>query len=198
MRRNSLFKILLVFLCAIFVVFSCGKTKTEEELISEAEAALKEGKPNVALKAYKDVIRLHPDSPDRGRVQILIGIVYLDKFSDEEKMKEAWDEVKKVDPDFDLERGLYDEAQELQNHGNPELAVEIYEKIIAIFPDSPIKYQAQFLIGFVCSEQLNDYHKAKEAFQKVIDGYPDCDLVDDAQFMLETMGSDSLAPEFEE
>jgi len=198
MRRNSLFKILLVFLCAIFVTVSCGKIKTEEELISEAEAALKDGKPNVALKAYKDLIRLHPDSPNRGRTQILIGIVYLDKFDDEEKMKQAWEEVKELDPDFDLERGLYDEAQELQNHGNPELAVRVYEKIIELFPDSPIEYQAQFLIGFVCSEQLNDYDKAKEAFQKVIDGYPDCDLVDDAQFMLETMESDSLAPVFEE
>lgn len=198
MRGNSLFKIVLIFLCAAFVIMSCGKAKTEEELMSEAEAALKEGKPNVALKAYRDILRLHPDSPDRGRTQILIGIVYLDQYDDEEKTKQAWTEVKDIDPDFDLERGLYDEAQELQNHGNPELAVRIYEGIIELFPDSPIRYQAQFLIGFVYSEQLNEYAKAKEAFQTVIDQYPDCDLVDDAQFMLETMGSDSLTPVFEE
>lgn len=198
MRRNSIFKILVVFSCLICLVLSCGKTKTEEELMSEAEGALKEGNPKVALRAYKDLIRLHPESPNLGRVQILIGTVYLDHYNDEEKMKEAWDEAKKIAPDFDLERGLYNEAQELQNHGNPELAVRIYQKIIELFLESPLKYQAEFLIGFVYSEQLKDYDRAKEAFQKVIDRYPDCDLVDDAEFMLETMGSDSLAPEFEE
>jgi len=198
MRNYRLFRILLVFLCSIFVIITCAKTKTEEELMSEAEAALQQGSPNIALRAYKDVVRLHPDSPNLGRVQILIGIVYLDKFNDEEKMKDAWVQAKNLNPEFDLERGLYDEAQELQNHGNPELAVRVYEKIIELFPDSAIKYQAQFLIGFVCSEQLNDYEKAKQAFQKVMDEYPECDLVDDAEFMLETMGSDSLAPAFEE
>jgi outer membrane protein assembly factor BamD (BamD/ComL family) len=198
MYSNSILKVFLVVLYLVFLVISCGKTQTEEELMSAADVALKEGKPNIALKAYKDIVRLHPDSPDRGRVQVLIGIIYLDQYNDEEKMKQAWDEVKKVDSDFDLERGLYDQAQELQNHGNPQLAAKIYEKIIELFPDSPIRYQAQFLTGFVYSEQLKDYDKAKEAFQRVIDQFPDCDLVDDARFMLETMGSDSLAPVFEE
>lgn len=198
MHRNSNYKVFLVFSCVILLVLSCGKAQTEEELMAAAEQALKEGKPSVAVRAYKDLVRLHPDSPDRGRVQTLVGIIYLDQYNDEEKAKEAWDEVKKVAPDFDLERGLYDEAQELQNHGNPELAVRIYQKIIELFPDSPIRYQAQFLTGFVYSEQLKEYDKAGEAFENVINQYPDCDLVDDARFMLETMGSESLAPEFEE
>lgn len=198
MIKTSGIRIFFALFFLILGIISCGKTQTEQELMDVAEKALNEGKPNLALRAYKDVIRLHPQSQNLGRVQTLIGIIYLDQYNDEEKMKEAWDEVKKIDPDFDLERGLYDEAQELQNHGNPELAVKIYQKIIELFPDSPLKYQAQFLIGFVYSEQLKDYDNAKEAFQRVMDLYPDCDLVDDAQFMLETLGSDSLAPEFEE
>jgi outer membrane protein assembly factor BamD (BamD/ComL family) len=181
----------------VFLILSCGKTKTEEELMSEAENALKENNSKIAVKAYKDIIRLHPQSPNVGRIQTLIGIVYLNH-NDEEKMKQAWDEVKTIAPDYDLEKALYDEAQELQNHDQPELAVKIYQKILQRFPDSPIRYQAQFLIGFVSSEQLKNYDQAKESFQKVIQDYPDCDLVDDAQFMLETMGSDSLTPEFEE
>ena len=197
MRRNSIFRILIIMPCLVFLILSCGKTKTEEELMSEAENALKENNPKVAVKAYKDIIRLHPQSPNLGRIQTLIGIVYLNH-NDEDKMKQAWDEVKTIAPDYDLEKGLFDEAQELQNHDQPELAVKIYQKILQRFPDSPIKYQAQFLIGFVSSEQLKNYDQAKEAFQRVIEGYPDCDLVDDAQFMLETMGSDSLTPEFEE
>lgn len=198
MRRDSIFKLFVIISCLVFLIISCAKTKTEGELMSQAEKALKEGDSKVAVKAYKDIIRLHPQSPNLGQVQTLIGIVYLDKYNDEEKMKEAWEEVAKVAPDFDLEKGLYDEAQELQNHGQPELAVKIYQKILQFFPDSNIKYQAQFLIGFVSSEQLKEYDQARDAFQKVIDQYQDCDLVDDAQFMLKTMGSDSLTPEFEE
>jgi outer membrane protein assembly factor BamD (BamD/ComL family) len=198
MQRSSTFKILIILSCLIFLVLSCGRTKTEEELMSEAEKSLKEDNPKMALRAYKDIVRLYPQSPNLGQIQTLIGIIYLDRYNDEEKMKQAWEEVKKVAPDFDLERGLYNEAQELQNHGNPELAIKIYQKIIELFPDSRIRYQAQFLIGFVYSEQLKDYDKAKTAFHKVIDQYPDCDLVDDAQFMLETIGSDTLVPEFKE
>lgn len=197
MRRDSIFRILIILSCLVFLILSCGKTKTEDELMSEAENALKENNPKIAIKAYKDIIRLHPQSPNLGRIQTLIGVVYLNH-NDEEKMKQAWDDLKTIAPDYDLEKGLYDEAQELQNHDQPELAVKIYQKILQRFPDSPIKYQAQFLIGFVFSEQLKNYDQAKDAFQKVIQGYPDCDLVDDAQFMLETMGSDSLTPEFEE
>jgi len=198
MRRNSIIKILILFSCLILLIICCGKTQTEEELMVAAEQALKEGKPNLALRAYKDIIRLHPQSPNLGRIQTLIGVIYLDQYDDEEKSLQAWNEVKEIAPDFDLEKGLYNEAQEFQNHGKPELAVKIYQKILGLFPDSPIKYQAQFLIGFVYSEQLKDHNMAKEAFQKVIDQYPDCDLVDDAQFMLKTTGSDSLTPEFEE
>ena len=197
MRKDSIFKICVIFSCLIFLVLSCSKTRTEEELVSEAEKALKEDNTKAAVKAYKDIIRLHPQSPNLGRIQTLIGVVYL-SYNDEEKMKQAWDEVKAIAPDYDLEKGLYDEAQELQNHDQPELAVKIYQRILQRFPDSPISYQAQFLIGFVSSEQLKNSNQAREAFQKLIDQYPDCDLVDDAQFMLKTMGSDSLTPEFEE
>ena len=150
MRRDSIFRILIILSCLVFLILSCGKTKTEDELMSEAENALKENNPKIAIKAYKDIIRLHPQSPNLGRIQTLVGIVYLNH-NDEEKMRQAWDEVKTIAPDYDLEKGLYDEAQELQNHDQPELAVKIYQKILQRFPDSPIKYQAQFLIGFVSS-----------------------------------------------
>lgn len=90
------------------------------------------------------------------------------------------------------EEQLYAEAQACSEKGNFTLAIKTYEEILKLYPESPNSYKAQFLIGFVYSENLKDYNKAKEVYEKVIKKYPDCDLADDAKVMLESMGSDSL------
>jgi len=90
------------------------------------------------------------------------------------------------------EEQLYAEAQACSEKGNFTSAIKTYEEILKLYPESPNSYKAQFLIGFVYSENLKDYNKAKEVYEKVIKKYPDCDLADDAKVMLESMGSDSL------
>lgn len=85
------------------------------------------------------------------------------------------------------EQDLYTEAQNHSEDGNFESAIGTYEKILELFPDSPRVYKAQFLIGFVYSENLKDQQKAKENYLKVIDDYPECDLADDARYMIEMM-----------
>ena len=90
------------------------------------------------------------------------------------------------------EQELYTEAQEFSEKGDFQSAIETYEEILKVFPDSPRVCKAQFLIGFVYSENLKDYEKARENYKKVIEKYPDCDLADDAKYMLETMEQDNL------
>jgi len=90
------------------------------------------------------------------------------------------------------EQELYTEAQEFSEKGDFQSAIKTYEEILKVYPDSPRVYKAQFLIGFVYSENLKDYEKARENYKKVIEKYPDCDLADDAKYMLETMEEDSL------
>jgi TolA-binding protein len=90
------------------------------------------------------------------------------------------------------EEQLYAEAQAYSEKGEFTSAIKTYEEILRLYPESPNSYKAQFLIGFVYSENLKDYNKAKEVYEKVIKNYPDCDLADDAKVMLESMGSDSL------
>ncbi|MGB7062163.1 MAG: tetratricopeptide repeat protein [Candidatus Zixiibacteriota bacterium] len=85
------------------------------------------------------------------------------------------------------EQDLYTEAQNHSEDGNFESAIGTYEKILELYPDSPRAYKAQFLIGFVYSENLKDQQKAKENYLKVIDDYPECDLADDARYMIEMM-----------
>ena len=90
------------------------------------------------------------------------------------------------------EEELYTEAQNYSEKGDFQSAIKTYEEILKIYPHSPLAYKAQFLIGFVYSENIKDYQKAKENYKKVIEKYPDCDLADDAKYMLQTMEKDSL------
>lgn len=85
------------------------------------------------------------------------------------------------------EQDLYTDAQNCSERGEFESAINTYENILELYPDSPRAYKAQFLIGFVFSENLKDQQKAKENYQKVIDKYPECDLADDARYMIEMM-----------
>lgn len=192
MRVRSLFKILILSIVYLLFMVDCSKPRSEQELFQKADKALAEGKFNEAIKSYKDITRFFPKSSESPKAQFLIGITYLDKLNDPQNAEESFKELLKDFPDFDLEKNLYDKAQEAQSNNKSELAIKIYEQILTLFPQSPNDYKAQFLIGFVYSEQLRDYEKAKEAYKKVIEKYPSSDLADDAEFMLKTVGSDSL------
>jgi parvulin-like peptidyl-prolyl isomerase len=69
--------------------------------------------------------------------------------------------------------------------------VGIYRELIKRFPDSKYAAQAQFMIGFIYSEELKDYDKAEEALQVVIDKYPGSELVESAKWMLKNMRDSS-------
>ncbi|OQY27744.1 MAG: hypothetical protein B6244_09555 [Candidatus Cloacimonetes bacterium 4572_55] len=79
---------------------------------------------------------------------------------------------------------LFDEAQ---NSKDPRKALLLYEAIVQQYPETEHAYKAQFMIGFVYSEQLTERDKAKEAFGILIEKYPDSELADDARWMLENM-----------
>jgi TolA-binding protein len=90
------------------------------------------------------------------------------------------------------EEELYTLAQEYSEKGDFQSAIETYQEILKVYPDSPLSYKAQFLIGFVYSENLRDFENAKVNYRKVIEDHPDCDLADDAQYMLDIMEKESI------
>jgi len=195
MGVKALFKVLVLTIIYLLLVVNCSKPKSEQELFQQADKALAEGKFNDAIKAYKDITRFFPKSPESGKAQFLMGIIYLDTLNDLKNAEGTFKRLLKDYPDFDLERKLYDLAQDAQSNNKSELAIKIYDQILILFPQSPNDYKAQFLIGFVYSEQLEDHQKAKEAYRKVIEKYPNSDLADDAEFMIKAMEADSLLRE---
>jgi TolA-binding protein len=65
--------------------------------------------------------------------------------------------------------------------------IDIYSELVRKFPDSKYASQAQFMMGFVYSEELKDYEKAEQTFQVMLKKYPDSELADSARWMLDNM-----------
>jgi TolA-binding protein len=51
--------------------------------------------------------------------------------------------------------------------------------------------QAQFMVGFIQSEELRDYDAAERSFKAMLQNYPKSELTASAKWMLEHMRSES-------
>ena len=89
-------------------------------------------------------------------------------------------------------REMFNEAQAL---GPPDQRIEAYKKMLAEYPQSEVSPQAQFMIGFIYSEELKDYDHAEEAFKTLLARYPNAELAPSAQWMIGHMRSED-APAF--
>lgn len=85
--------------------------------------------------------------------------------------------------------------QDAQQAGTPEQRIEAYQKVVDMYPDADVSPQAQFMVGFIRSEELKDYDKAESAFQTLLKRYPKSELAASAQWMIEHMRTEE-APSF--
>ncbi len=191
MKRQILL-IGMIFSTAV-LISSCSR-KSEQVLNQEAEKALAEKNYKEAVSVYNQLVRSFSKSPDAPKAYFNLGMVYFGNLNDQKKGEQVWEKLVRKFPGFDLEREFFAYAQETQDRRDPQLAIRVYEEILRYFPASPNRDKASFLIGFVYSEQLKDYPKAKEVFEKFIKEYPQSDLKDDAEFMLKNLGKE---PDFE-
>lgn len=89
-------------------------------------------------------------------------------------------------------REMFNEAQ---TAGTAEQRIDAYRKMLAEYPDSDVSPQAQFMIGFIYSEELKRYEEAELAFRELLQRYPAAELAPSANWMLEHMREED-APEF--
>ena len=191
------FSKIMVFMTVVGLLLSCSsEKKSEHQLYDQAQTYSEKGNFNDAIEIYRKILRLYPQSPNSYRALFLTGLVYSQDLKDDKKAETIFQKFLEKYPNG--EELLYNEAQSFSEKGNFTSAIKTYKEILKLYPESPYSCKAEFLIGFVYSENLKDYDKAKEVYQKVIENYPDCDLADDAKFMLESMASDSLPGDFTE
>jgi outer membrane protein assembly factor BamD (BamD/ComL family) len=88
---------------------------------------------------------------------------------------------------------LFGDARKLQEEGKYAEAVTGYEKLIQVHPKGKYAPQAQFMIGFICANELKDLAKAEKAYKAFLEKYAaksDSGMVASARWELENLGKD--------
>jgi peptidyl-prolyl cis-trans isomerase C len=88
-------------------------------------------------------------------------------------------------------RDLFNEAQAITA---PEARITAYRSLLQEHPDSDVSPQAQFMIGFIYSEELKNYDEAAVAFRELLRRYPKAELAPSAEWMLEHMREENAPP----
>jgi peptidyl-prolyl cis-trans isomerase C len=91
------------------------------------------------------------------------------------------------------EEELFTRAQQTNDTAE---RLDLYLQLVMNYPDGGYADDAQFMIGFIQSEELHDYDSARNAFQRLLEKYPRSELAESARWMIENMGKE--APPFTE
>jgi peptidyl-prolyl cis-trans isomerase C len=89
-------------------------------------------------------------------------------------------------------RDLFKEAQEA---GSAADRIGKYRDLLKEHPQSDVSAQAQFMIGFIYSEELRSYDEAEKEFRQLLKSYPQSELAASAQWMVDHMRTED-APSF--
>jgi outer membrane protein assembly factor BamD (BamD/ComL family) len=81
------------------------------------------------------------------------------------------------------EEELFVQARDFEAAEQYDNAILTYDTIMEKYPDSPNRYKALFMKGYIYMDPLNDTKKAVAAFDQLLSEYPDCDLADDAKVL---------------
>jgi EpsD family peptidyl-prolyl cis-trans isomerase len=102
------------------------------------------------------------------------------------------------DAEKELEGKTAEELMKLATEaGDARDKIEYYRGLLKKYPNFARADEAQFMIGFAYSEELQDFDAARREYQAVIDNYPQSEMRESAQFMLQNMGRGSTLPDFE-
>lgn len=85
--------------------------------------------------------------------------------------------------------------QDAQQAGTADARIDGYRKVVENYPEADIAPQAQFMVGFINSEELKKYDEAEKAFRELLAKYPKSELAASAQWMVDHMRSED-APNF--
>ncbi len=86
--------------------------------------------------------------------------------------------------------------REAQDAATSDERIAAYRRVVEEHPENELAPQAQFMVGFIYSEEKKDYDQAESAFRELLRKYPQSELVVSANWMLENMRSDKV-PEFD-
>jgi len=101
---------------------------------------------------------------------------------------------------------LFDASKDLDNKSAEDLMrmateatiprdkIEYYRALVKKYPTYERADEAQFMIGFVYSEELRDFELAKQEYELLLKNYPNSDVKESALYMLQNMGQGGSLP----
>ena len=182
----------------------------KQPALAESAFALGEGKIGGPYKTDQGwhVIRVDSVKPAGYRPfdQVRGGIIrqmsskqsqdyYLAKYGEAKTMLGVEADSAAIKKFLSLKRSARDMFNDAQAAGGPNERIDAYRKVLEAYPQSDVSPQAQFMIGFIQSEELKDYDAAEQSFRAVLEHYPHSELAASAKWMVEHMRSET-APGF--
>ncbi len=105
------------------------------------------------------------------------------------ELAEAYVDFAKEYPDDTAAASCYFKAASISmNTGNPNKAIELFDKIINDYSDFKKAPECMFLKAFTYDNFLKNIKKAEEGYKVFIKKYPDNEFADDAQSLLDMLG----------
>lgn len=87
------------------------------------------------------------------------------------------------------DKTLFEQGQKYEGSQEYSKAFDSYATLIDHYPQSPLRYKALFMAGYMQFEYLKDDKKAIAYFDRLLKEYPDCDLADDAKVISSAVSS---------
>ncbi len=88
---------------------------------------------------------------------------------------------------------IFNEAKTLQEEAKYAEAVVKYEQLVELHPKNDFAPQSQFMIGFICANELMELEKAGKAYNAFLKNYSDksdSGMIASAKWELENLGKD--------
>lgn len=190
-----------------FAFLSCGEKLTEEQLYTKARDFELNAEYGPAKSAYK---KLLADFPQSAKAQEASGKVELFDKAESLDQEKLLAEMRAYESREELENMLifynaflkrfpkYAQRDEIlqklawsyHNRQEFQRAVASYQRLLEETPQSQHAAQAQFMVGYIYANHINDLERARQAYTTFQQKYPQHDLSDDVAFELEHLGKD--------
>ncbi len=178
--------------------------------LAESAMALGEGKIGGPYRTNRGwhVIKVESVRPDAERPFDQVRSYIVRQLTQEKQQKfylDQLDRLKKrlgVQPDsaalnsyFEQKKSARELFTDAQSAGGPEQRIAAYRKVVQEWPDDELAPQAEFMVGFIYSEELKNYDEAEKAFRSLLAKYPKSELSASAKWMVDHMRTEE-APNF--
>lgn len=152
----------------------------------------------VFVKVYeKTTERQEPFEKVKDRIQARLTPTFSDSLLQSEiaRLRTKYKPQILFDASKDLENKSADDLMRLATEAtNPRDKIEYYRALVKKYPTYERADEAQFMVGFVYSEELHDFELAKQEYELLLKNYPNSDVKESALYMLQNMGRGGSLP----